>query len=173
MSLFYPDVVIGRPGARCDALEAQNMIVCIPGARRCYQRAWRVDLGCKIYVHNLRGCAKMGEMLRTSDCLPCSSHPHTSHLTPHTSHLTPHTTSSVGPSLTIPHASSASHYPLRASARRNKRLLWQICRFLRCPKLGAWARWGVGAPVNDNHYRYRLQTGTSMIIVVIYIYKPK
>ena len=33
MSLFYPDVVIGRPGARCDALEAQSMIVCIPGAR--------------------------------------------------------------------------------------------------------------------------------------------
>ena len=33
LSLFYPDVVIGRPGARCDALEAQNMIVCIPGAR--------------------------------------------------------------------------------------------------------------------------------------------
>ena len=62
MSLFYPDVVIGRPGARCDALEAQNMIVCIPGARRCYQRTGRVDLGCKIYVHNLRGCAKMDEM---------------------------------------------------------------------------------------------------------------
>ena len=68
MSLFYPDVVIGRPGARCDALEAQNhltvlyMIVCIPGARRCYQRTGRADLGCKIYVHNLRDCAKMDEM---------------------------------------------------------------------------------------------------------------
>ena len=64
MSLFYPDVVIGRPGARCDALEARYLIVCIPGARRCYQRAWRVDLGCWIYVHNLRDCAKMDEMLR-------------------------------------------------------------------------------------------------------------
>ena len=97
MSLFYPDVVIGRPGARCDALEAQNMIVCIPGARRCYQRTWRADLGCWIYVHNLRDCAKMDEMLRALL------------FAPHTSHLTPHTTSSVGPSLTIPHASSASH----------------------------------------------------------------
>ena len=115
MSLFYPDVVIGRPGARCDALEAQNMIVCIPGARRCYQRTGRVDLGCWIYVHNLRDCAKMDEMLRALLFAP-----HTSHLTPHTSHLTlprasarrsqfhtpraPHThcltlpTSSVGPS---------------------------------------------------------------------------
>ena len=83
MSLFYPDVVIGRPGARCDALEAQNMIVCIPGARRCYQRAGRADLGCKIYVHNLRGCAKMDEMLRALLFAP-----HTSHLTPHTPHLT-------------------------------------------------------------------------------------
>ena len=62
LSLFYPDVVIGRPGARCDALEAQNMIVCIPGARRCYQRTGRADLGCGIYVHNLRDCAKMDEM---------------------------------------------------------------------------------------------------------------
>ena len=65
LSLFYQDVVIGCLGARCDALEAQNMIVCIPGARRCYQRTGRVDLGCKIYVHNLRDCAKMDEMLRT------------------------------------------------------------------------------------------------------------
>ena len=80
-----------------------RMIVCIPGARRCYQRAWRVDLGCWIYVHNLRDCAKMDEMLRALL------------FAPHTSHLTPHTTSSVGPSLTIPHASSASHYPLRVS----------------------------------------------------------
>ena len=161
MSLFYPDVVIGRPGARCDALEARYLIVCIPGARRCYQRTGRADLGCWIYVHNLRGCAKMGEMLRALLFAP-----HTSHLTPHTSHYLERRP------VAIP-TSSASHYPLRASARRNKRLLWQICRFLRCPKLGAWARWGVGAPVNDNHYRYRLQTGTSMIIVVIYIYKPK
>ena len=114
MSLFYPDVVIGRPGARCDALEAQNMIVCIPGARRCYQRAWRVDLGCGIYVHNLRDCAKMGEMLRAllfalhtsqyplhTPCLvsityhlspraPCLT-PITSHSLPHTSSVTPHT----------------------------------------------------------------------------------
>ena len=65
LSLFYPDVVIGRPGARCDALEAQNMIVCIPGARRCYQRTGLVNLGCRIYVHNLRDCAKMNEMLGT------------------------------------------------------------------------------------------------------------
>ena len=118
MSLFYPDVVIGRPGARCDALEAQNMIVCIPGARRCYQRAGRVDLGCWIYVHNLRGCAKMDEMVRASHFTLHTPYftPHTSHLTPHTSHLTPphslyrtsyhkQQTSSVGPSLTIPHAS--------------------------------------------------------------------
>ena len=186
MSLFYPDVVIGRPGAGCDALEAQNMIVCIPGARRCYQRAWRVDLGCWIYVHNLRDCAKMDEMLRALLFAP-----HTSHLTPHTSTLPiSHVISQAAnlerrpvahnstrlERLTLPTSSvtlTASHYPLRASARRNKRLLWQICRFLRCPKLGARARWGVGAPVNDNHYRYRLQTGTSMIIVVIYIHKPK
>ena len=159
MSLFYPDVVIGRPGARCDALEAQNMIVCIPGARRCYQRAWRVDLGCWIYVHNLRDCAKMDEMLRALLFTLSTSHliSITPYLSPITYHLSPHTPC----------------HTLRASARRNKRLLWQICRFLRCPKLGARARWGVGAPVNDNHYRYRLQTGTSMIIVVIYIYKQK
>lgn len=120
MSLFYPDVVIGRPGARCDALEAQNMIVCIPGARRCYQRAWRVDLGCWIYVHNLRDCAKMDEMLRALLFAPPYFTPHTSHLTlprasarrsqfhmpraPHTTHFECHThcltlpTPSVGPS---------------------------------------------------------------------------
>ena len=174
MSLFYPDVVIGRPGARCDALEAQNMIVCIPGARRCYQRTGRVDLGCWIYVHNLRDCAKMGEMVRG---FALHSMSHTSSVAPITYHLSPITssvahsstpiTSSVGPSHTIPrtlhltpHASSVSPshtiprtlHPLpRASARRNKRLLWQICRFLRYPKLGAQARWGVGAPVNDNY----------------------
>ena len=146
LSLFYQDVVIGRPGARCDALEAQNMIVCIPGARRCYQRTRLVNLGCKIYVHNLRGCAKMGEMLRTYDCLLCSSHVTlpTSHKTHRASHLErrthcltltashspPHThclerhthcltlTASHLERLTLP-TSSASHYPLRASARRN------------------------------------------------------
>lgn len=69
LSLFYPDVVIGRPGARCDALEAQNMIVCIPGARRCYQRTGLVNLGYKILVRNLRDCAKMDEMLKASDWL--------------------------------------------------------------------------------------------------------
>ena len=152
-----------------------RMIVCIPGARRCYQRAWRVDLGCWIYVHNLRDCAKMGEMLRALLFAP-----HTSHLTPHTSHYlerrpVAHNSTRLE-RLTLPTSSvtlTASHYPLRASARRNKRLLWQICRFLRYPKLGALGIDGFGAPVNDNHYRYRLQTGTSMIIVVIYIYKPK
>ena len=81
LSLFYPDVVIGRPGARCDALEARYLIVCIPGARRCYQRTGRADLGYGIYVHNLRDCAKMDEMLRALLFAP-----HTSHLTPHTSH---------------------------------------------------------------------------------------
>ena len=74
-------------------------------------------------------------------------------------------TTNVGPSHLSP--------PLRTSARRNKRLLWQICRFLRYPKLGAVGVDGFGAPVNDNQYRYRLQTGTSMIIVVIYVHKPK
>ena len=69
LSLFYPDVVIGRPGARCDALEAQDLIVSIPGARRCYQRTGLVNLGCRIYVHNLRDCAKMNEMLKASDWL--------------------------------------------------------------------------------------------------------
>ena len=155
MSLFYPDVVIGRPGARCDALEAQNMIVYIPGARRCYQRTGRVDLGCWIYVHNLRDCAKMGEMVRG---FALHSMSHTSSVAPITYYLSPITssvahsstpiTSSVGPSHTIPR----TLHPLpRASARRNKRLLWQICRFLRYPKPGAQARWGVGAPVNDNY----------------------
>ena len=38
---------------------------------------------------------------------------------------------------------------------------------------GPWASMDLGPPVNDNHYRYRLQTWTSMIIVVIYIHKPK
>ena len=94
LSLFYPDVVIGRPGARCDALEAQNMIVCIPGARRCYQRTGLVNLGCRIYVHNLRDCAKMDEMLKASDWLlrltprACVIPPHyplrASHLERHT-----------------------------------------------------------------------------------------
>ena len=186
-----------------------RMIVCIPGARSVSKEpgAWisAVRSMYTICETALRWVRCWG--LHTSHSILHTSHPtpHTSHLTPHTSHLTPHTshptpphslyrtsyhrqqTSSVGPSLTIPHAShlerltlptssvtlTASHYPLRASARRNKRLLWQICRFLRYPKLGAMGIDGFGAPVNDNHYRYRLQTGTSMIIVVIYIYKPK
>lgn len=143
MSLFYPDVVIGRPGARCDALEARYLIVCIPGARRCYQRTGRADLGCWIYVHNLRDCAKMGEMLRALLFALHTSHltPHTSHLTlprasarrsqfhapraPHTTHFECHThcltlpTSSVGPSRQV---LTASH--LERRPRRNKRLLW-------------------------------------------------
>ena len=128
MSLFYPDVVIGRPGARCDALEAQNMIVCIPGARRCYQRAWRVDLGCWIYVHNLRDCAKMDEMLRallfaphTSHLTPITSHslPHTSHSILHTYHLTPITSylSPITSHLTL-HASHLERRPVSPSARQ-------------------------------------------------------
>ena len=117
LSLFYPDVVIGRPGARCDALEAQSMIVSIPGARRCYQRTWRVDLGCKIYVHNLRDCAKMDEMLKASDWLlrPQFVVRHTSTLstssvTPRASALLFHT-SSVGQYNLTPR-----HYPPRAWA---------------------------------------------------------
>ena len=96
MSLFYPDVVIGRPGARCDALEAQNMIVCIPGARRCYQRTGLVNLGYKILVRNLRDCAKMGLTLTASYSVPhtqlftlstSSVSPPISHFAPSTSHL--------------------------------------------------------------------------------------
>ena len=88
LSLFYQDVVIGRPGARCDALEARRLIVCIPGARRCYQRTRLVNLGCKICVHNLRDCAKMGEMRWTYDCLL-----HTIHSLLHASHVTTPTSS--------------------------------------------------------------------------------
>ena len=123
---------------------------------------------------------------------------HTPYFTPHTSHLTPphslprasarqpvaHNStrltlpaSHLSPSLQVLTASHLERRPVAPRAshleRRNKRLLWQICRFLRYPKLGAVGVDGFGAPVNDNHYRYRLQTGTSMIIIVIYIHKPK
>ena len=60
-----------------------------------------------------------------------------------------------------------SHYerqPVGPSARRNKRLLWQICRFLRYPKLGAVGVDGFGAPVNDNRCHLHLQTEMRMII---------
>ena len=106
LSLFYQDVVIGRPGARCDALEAQNMIVCIPGARGCYQRTGRVDLSCKIYVHNLRDCAKMGEMLKAS------------RLTQDSSSVTLHASSVPLPTSLHPHR--ALHSLPRASARRSQ-----------------------------------------------------
>lgn len=121
LSLFYPDVVIGRPGARCDALEAQNMIVCIPGARRCYQRTGLVNLGYKILVRNLRDCAKMGLTLTASYSVP-----HTqlftlstsTHLF-NTSHIAPISHLERGP--IQPHT---SRFAPRAWARRNKRLLW-------------------------------------------------
>lgn len=165
LSLFYPDVVIGRPGARCDALEAQNMIVCIPGARRCYQRSGLVNLGYKILVRNLRDCAKMGLTLPASYSVPhtqlftlstSSVGPPISHFAPSTSHLTPrawaHTTShialctsSVGPSQqTI----ALANMPFRP-----------------VPKARGPSRRGLWGPVNDNHYHYRLQTG--MIIIII------
>ena len=140
----------------------------------------------------------------------CSSHftPHTPHLTlpashlerrtssvsqSHTSayHLTLptscllHSASHLGPSLTIPHASSASHYPLRVSHSlphtthfERRPVATNDCSgkyavFSGAQSSGPGPAGALGAPVNDNHYRYRLQTGTSMIIVVIYIYKPK
>ena len=127
LSLFHQDVVIGRPGARCDALEAQNMIVSIPGARRCYQRTWRVDLGCKIYVHNLRDCAKMDEMLKASDWLlrPQFVVRHTSTLsTSHSLHRASHYPLSAShkthraSACTTPHLGLYNLTP-RASARRN------------------------------------------------------
>ena len=145
------------------------MIVCIPGARRCYQRAWRVDLGCWIYVHNLRDCAKMDEMFRALLFAP-----HTSHLTPHTSHLTLHISHVISQTanlerLTLPTSSvtlTASHYPLRASARRAKCLpphtssvgpvATNDCSGKHAVSSGTQSSGSVamaalGAPVNDNH----------------------
>ena len=136
---FYPDVVIGRPGARCDALEAQDLIVSIPGARRCYQRTGLVNLGCRIYVHNLRDCAKMDEMLKASDWLLRLQFVvrHTrliERLTQDSSSVIPHYSTPRASSVTLPtpcllHSAlhlthRALHLTPRASARRNKRLLW-------------------------------------------------
>ena len=138
-----------------------RMIVCIPGARGVIKEpgAW-ISVVRSMYTICETALRWMGcwgprtvyFALRASHVtLPTSSSkPQTSSVTPRASYIAPHT-----------------------SARRNKRLLWQICRFLRYPKLGAVGVDGFGAPVNDNHYRYRLQTGTSMIIIVIYIHKPK
>ena len=159
------------------------MIVCIPGARRCYQRAWRVDLGCWIYVHNLRDCAKMDEMLRALLFAP-----HTSHLTPHTSHLhTPYLERRpVSPSLTIPHASHSLPHTLARRAKclpphtssvapraSQQTIALANMPFSPVPKARGRGRRWIWGPVNDNHYRYRLQTGMRMIIIVIYIHKPK
>lgn len=99
LSLFYPDVVIGRPGARCDALEAQNMIVCIqehggvikePDSWISAIRSWYA-----ICETALRWASLW--LLRTLYLTLSSSHypPRPTYLTLHTSRL--FHTSSVGP----------------------------------------------------------------------------
>ena len=170
MSLFYPDVVIGRPGARCDALEAHNMIVCIPGARRLIlwptsevRGAWLTVLGLSFdspgYIDEV---APKWSRFCVLDIHYFT--PRTSRLSPITSH---YERQPVSPS---------ARQPVSPSARRpvaTNDCSGKYAVFSGTQSSGPWASMDLGAPVNDNHYRYRLQTGTSMIIVVIYIYKPK
>ena len=178
LSLFYPDVVIGRPGARCDALEAQDLIVSIPGARRCYQRTGLVNLGCRIYVHNLRDCAKMDEMLKASDWLL-----HPQFVVRHTRLIERLTqdSSSVIPHYSTPRASSVGPYNLTHRALHLERrpsyftprawaLLFHTSSvgpsqqtialvnipFRPVPKAQGPSRRGLWGPVNDNHYHYHL-----------------